>query len=304
MSDYECGCGCNEEEFDEDYDLTFAYCTKCHRRVAVVEKNDNLKKLECCDQPMVNLDEIPTHVGHSYKCGKCGAEIIVEEDCLCSLEGKECGFVCCGQKMEEDVSSAENPCSCCGCDREEPQDETQFLYCPACKALVCVKTPCKCGDNCGIKCCGEKMIDLNDMVTYAGEVFICPTCSAKVLIEEEDYVISEEDYKPVECDGKPMVLAESEAEITDENLEKDFNTALYCRKCERIILTDKTFTGKINCCGQKMSDLSQLTDFVGEMYECRKCGLKIVIEEDLPGEEGSSAAPFNCCGTVMSKMDM
>jgi len=60
----------------------------------------------------------------------------------------------------------------------------RYLQCKKCKAVVKEIVPCNCGD-CGIRCCGEQMVEID----YAGQppkstgkILTCASCGAKVEV--------------------------------------------------------------------------------------------------------------------------
>ena len=57
----------------------------------------------------------------------------------------------------------------------------KYLQCKKCKAIVKEIVPCNCGD-CGIRCCGEKMIEIKGEYTGSGKVLTCSVCGAKVEV--------------------------------------------------------------------------------------------------------------------------
>ncbi len=297
-----CGCGSSENlEHDcsacgEEDELEFLYCPVCNRKVALVELNDKAKEIQCCGKNMINLNDIPSSIGNILECKKCGAKVIIEDDCNCPLEGRECCFTCCGEPMEcigvdEDECGCEGECNC--------GDDTNFLYCTDCRALLSVVKPCTCKDGCGIQCCGKKMVDPAALTTHAGELFECKKCGAKMVIEEENFCESPGKYIAVTCCGEPMT-GKGASEESDAELENEANTALFCTVCERIVITDEANAGKIGCCSKPMTDINSLEDSSGDMFECKKCGAKIIIEEDCVGEDAAKKPEFKCCGASMT----
>lgn len=294
------GCNCSEctEDCSADYDLNFACCKKCGRRVAVLENVANVKNLKCCGEVMTSLTDMPSTLNKVFECPECKARILVAEDAICTADVSGASFTCCGVPMKEieDRNDSE--------DLDEIEDgDYGYLYCENCKSLVSVLVPCECGDDCGVHCCGKKMYDMDSMVAHVSEMFICSKCGSKVIIEEEDLVSSEDLYKPIECCGQPMTYHPGEIEMTDEMADKEYNTALYCKQCERVVLTDGSNSGKISCCGTPMPDLSTLSDFAGELFECKKCGMKIIIEEAGRSDQSDGPAPFICCDQPMVLQD-
>lgn len=280
---------------DAEDGLDFLYCRVCNKKVALVNEDGNPKTIKCCGSEMINLTNIPSSIGNVLECKKCKAKVIIEDDCNCFLENKEHSFNCCGEKMDV-VGQEDTSCSCeedeCGCD-----DDTSFLTCTECKVLVSVLNPCTCTD-CGITCCGKQMTDPQTLKAHSGELFECKQCGVKMVIEEENFFEDESTYKSVTCCGQAMVN-KGESEESENLWNSETNTALFCPSCERIIITDEKNAGKMACCEKTMIDINSIEDYSGEMFECKKCKSKVIIEEDSMTEKGNNASGFECCGQAM-----
>ena len=57
----------------------------------------------------------------------------------------------------------------------------KYLQCKKCKAIVKELVPCNCGD-CGIRCCGEKMVEIQGEYPDTGKVLTCSVCGAKIEV--------------------------------------------------------------------------------------------------------------------------
>lgn len=331
-----------------DDDLTFLYCPKCHKRVTVAEEPKNGEiNVECCGEKMVNLDEVQSYTGYTFACKKCGIEICVEEDCSCFTDDKEHGFICCGEKMEiidipnpescsgdcyscnndntEDSSCSSGACSvdtvphedfskcCCSdgvCsfgdddnkeaeddDEEYEDDEKEILVCPKCKRIVSVVSPCK-NEKCdGVFCCGEKMQSLSSLTDKAGKYFKCKKCGTEYYLDADSMYKRREDYKNVVCCGEETIEEDKEysEEFGDEGI------SFFCTECERLValFEEKEEKPQPVCCGKKMIDLNESEDSDGEMYVCKKCGLKLIIENHCLCGVSDKPCQLVCCGTPM-----
>ena len=120
-----------------------------------------------------------------------------------------------------------------------------------------------------------------------------------MVVEEESFVENESQYEPVSCCEEKMVCKGESAE-SEVELDSETNTALFCNICERIIITEENNAGKMICCGKPMIDINSVEDFSGEMFECKKCKIKVIIEED--SMTGVKAAAFECCGQEMIRV--
>lgn len=97
-----------------------------------------------------------------------------------------------------------NECCCSGGDCGEEMDELQYLYCTECQRLVVVVEECSCKDGCRIQCCGKPMINPDEVPNYAGTVFECKKCHAKIIIEEDSFNEGEDKPNDFICCGAPM----------------------------------------------------------------------------------------------------
>ena len=59
----------------------------------------------------------------------------------------------------------------------------RYLQCKKCKAVVKEILPCTCGD-CGIRCCGEPMVEVDYQEKNAteGKILTCASCGAKIEV--------------------------------------------------------------------------------------------------------------------------
>lgn len=57
----------------------------------------------------------------------------------------------------------------------------KYLQCKKCKAIVKEIVPCNCVD-CGIRCCGEKMEEIQGEYKGSGKILTCSACGAKVEV--------------------------------------------------------------------------------------------------------------------------
>ena len=358
---HEHGCCCchdhsQAEDIDDfDDDLIFLYCPKCHKRVTVAEEPKNgIIDVKCCGEKMVNLDEVQSYTGYVFECKKCGIKISVEEDCSCFTDDKEHGFTCCGEKMEiidipDPESCSGDCCSCCGCDDEaeeehgcceggccsfdndepeekghgcceggccsfdndEPEDEEdccscgceedkEFLVCTKCKRVVSVISPCN-DEKCeGVKCCGEKMQSLSSLKDNSGKFFKCKKCGTEYYIDADSMYKHIEDYKNIICCGEEAVEIEKEDSENFDETAPD-GISYFCTECERLVVVfdEKEDKPQPICCGKKMVDINEVEESEGEMYVCKKCGLKLIIENHCLCGVADEPCQMICCGTPM-----
>ena len=83
----------------------------------------------------------------------------------------------------------EHGCCCChdhlqAEDIDDFDDDLIFLYCPKCHKRVTVAEEPKNGII-DVKCCGEKMVNLDEVQSYTGYVFECKKCGIKISVEED-----------------------------------------------------------------------------------------------------------------------
>lgn len=362
-----CCCHDHSEDTDDfDDDLIFLYCPKCHKRVTVAEEPKNGKiNVECCGEKMVNLDEVQSYTGYTFTCKKCGIEICVEEDCSCFTDDKEHGFTCCGEKME--IIDIPNPdscsgdcCSCCGCDDESDEEggcceggccsfdnhdeeggcceggccsfdnheeedcccegghcscddeeecdccscgeeNKEFLVCTKCKRVVSVVSPCK-NDKCeGIKCCGEKMQSLSSLTDNAGKYFKCKKCGTEYYLDADSMYKHNEDYKNIICCNEETVEEKDKEATEDFDETAPDGISYFCTECERlaVVFDEKKDKPQPVCCGKKMVDINEAEESEGEMYVCKKCGLKLIIENHCLCGISDKPCQMVCCGVPM-----
>lgn len=289
-----CGCGCGCEEEDE---LVFFYCSKCHRRLTVAEESKTGKaEPECCGKKMINLNEIPSMAGTIFECRKCGAQICVEEDCECVMEGRECSFECCGEKMEAVGSVYDNDgccgdgCSddCCDCCSSE---EAEVTVGEDGRIHDAHEHECNCGccdddeefdDECG--CCDD------------GLYLVCPKCRGIVSV-----------ITPCECESgcgiKCCGVKMEDTAMIPDNSGKYFK----CAKCGSEIfmdcdsdIADASKYEPVKCCGA-IAEITELTEDdkdPGEFMEdapayfCTECERLVFVSE---GKTDS----LECCGRKM-----
>lgn len=77
-------------------------------------------------------------------------------------------------------------CNSCGayCVKNKDKEKNKmakYLKCVSCGAIVKVITPCTC-PNCGIKCCGKEMVEVDCNEKGTGEILTCSSCGAKVEV--------------------------------------------------------------------------------------------------------------------------
>ena len=278
-------------------------CAKCGAKICVEEDCDCLMfgkecVFECCGEKM-------RPAGNIY-----------DGDCCCGEKGCDCG--CDGDKCdcgdEKDGAAGDEVCDCgcggkkddCGCgdgecECDECEDNGEYLVCPECRGIVSVIEPCTCGDDCGVKCCGVKMINMKDIPDNAGKYFKCD-CGVEFFIDCDSDVASPDKYAPVLCDGKPIQPTGLTEDDKDPAEFMEDAPAYFCTECERLVFVSDNKEGRkveLSCCGRKMIDVTSLEKIDGEIYECGKCGLKLIVENDCLCRESGRECVNKCCGEPM-----
>lgn len=316
----------NLDEVQSYTGYTFA-CKKCGIEICVEEDcscytDDKEHGFVCCGEKMEIID-IPNPESCSDDCCSCcGCDDSEEGGCCssgcCSFgsEEKEDGDCCTGACSVDTVPREDFSKGCCSggvCsfsddDNEEDNedeeydenDEKEILVCPKCKRIVSVVSPCK-NEKCdGVFCCGEKMQSLSSLTDKAGKYFKCKKCGTEYYLDADSMYKRKEDYKNIVCCGEETV--EEDKEYSEEDFHDESNSiSFFCTECERLValFDEKEEKPKPVCCGKKMIDLNESEDSDGEMYVCKKCGLKLIIENHCLCGVSDKPCQLVCCGTPM-----
>ena len=64
------------------------------------------------------------------------------------------------------------------------KNKVKYFKCVSCKAVVKEVVPCNCRD-CGITCCGEKMVEIPEKEVKKTKILTCSSCGAKYEVVED-----------------------------------------------------------------------------------------------------------------------
>ncbi len=282
-----CNCGEHDGTYDcdcVDDELVFLQCPVCYKLVTVAEEpgRDNIC-VECCGKKMINLNELST--SDSYRCSKCGAELYIGD--FSYLNGDHAEFVCCGQKMEPIDGVAEN------CDT--------YAFCPVCNVRVAVSKPES--EVSDIECCGHNLILEID---NSDSIYECSKCGSKILIDIDSVCKDANSYKSPVCCGEFMKLVKKDV-FEDEDFDIEESEVSYvclnCRRTISLLRAAEHGESKIECCGKEMVCEGDAPVRYGELYICKKCGLKLIVEESCLCDLKGAPCSLVCCGEQMSLVE-